>query len=142
MSNIEPQFAATVPEPEPNGVTATAMTLRERIIAADDIEAKLLEVQQWGVTVEVRGMSGSERAKFMGEFSDEEGTLDYASLYPSLIVKCIFDPETGLPVFTESDAEVINSKSGAVLEMLGREAVKLSGMDADATKAAKKRFPE
>lgn len=129
----------------PNAATdiiETPRSLRDQILDAQDIEAELVPVPQWNVTVEVRGMTGLERARFMEQFSNENGQLDYVALYPSLLTKTLYDPETGEQIFSDSDADFINAKSGLVLETLGKVATRLSGMSKDEEEATEERFQD
>jgi hypothetical protein len=54
----------------------------------------------------------------------------------------VFDPETGLPVFTEQDREAILSKNGAVIERLATKALGSSGLGEKAVEEAQVRFPK
>ena len=47
------------------GESLMAGELRKTILEADDIIAEDVEVPEWDTTVEVRGMSGKERAKLL-----------------------------------------------------------------------------
>ena len=125
-----------------SAISESPRSLRDIILDAQDIATEQVVVPEWGVTVEVRGMSGLERARFMEEFSTDDGKLDYARLYPSLLIKTLFDPSTAEPVFTDADADFINTKSGQVLERIGRIATRLSGMSQDEEEKAVERFPE
>lgn len=107
-------------------------SLRESILAFDDIESETVEVPQWGgIKVEVRGMSGKERAGLMKR-AMVDGELDFERLYPLLIVATVFDPESGDKVFSEKDLNALNEKSGAALEHVGKVAARLSGMNQEA----------
>ena len=103
--------------------------LRAAIFAADDCPREPLEVEQWGVTLEVRGMTGLERAKFMSSFTDDDGKVNYELMYPSLVINSTYDPETGEKVFQDGDVANLNAKSGIALEQVAGVAMRLSGMD-------------
>lgn len=113
---------------------SNVLSLRDRILQSQDIEAEEVEVKQWGVTVEIRGMSGLERAKFMERFTGQDGNLDYEAMYPSLLIACVHDPGTGDKLFMPEDAAALNAKSGAALEKLAQVALRLSGMGKDSEK--------
>jgi len=103
--------------------------LRQQIIEADDIQTEQVPVPEWGVTVEMRGMDGHARAKYMEMFRDEDsGRINYQALYPTAIIECTFDPETGERVFEDGDQDFINQKSGKALERVASVAMQLSGM--------------
>lgn len=105
--------------------------LRNKILASDDIETELIEVEKWGVKIEIKGMSGLHRAQFLQGFSKEDGSVDYERLYPFLVIATAYDPDTGEKIFSDDDVPALNQKSGKVLETLGQAALKLSGMGAD-----------
>jgi len=113
-------------------------SLRDRIFAKDDIIKEKVEVEEWGVTVEVRSMTGRERAQSMKEYVDEEGNVDAERLYPALIVATVYDPTTGEPVFQPEDAASLNLKNSGALEKLAQVAIRLSGMGQKAVDEAGK----
>lgn len=109
------------------GVT-TVSKLSERIRAISDIDVEVVPIPQWQLDVEVRGMTGEQRAAFVQRYADNEGRLDFASLYPELIIAGTFDPEDGSPVFSDEDREWLMSKSGAALETISAKVMRLSGL--------------
>lgn len=112
--------------------------LRDAIIQADDIQVEVVPVPEWGgIQIEVRGMNGHARAKYMEMFRDEEtGRINYPALYPTAIIECAYDPETGERIFNDDDEPIINQKSGKALERLASVAMRLSGMSEDSEKEA------
>lgn len=108
------------------------MSLRDRILAADDISRESLEVPQWGVTLEIRTMTAVQRSGMLKASALEGGGVDIDRLYPMLIVACAFDPETGEPVFTSSDIGALQEKSSAAVELVAQHAMKMSGMNVNA----------
>lgn len=106
------------------------MELREQIFAMDDIESEIVEVPQWSnVKIEVRGMTGRERAQMFRGALNEEGEVDFERMYPELVIASCYDSDTGRPVFQSEDREQLLNKSGAALEKLAMVAIRLSGMD-------------
>lgn len=108
------------------------MSLRDRILAADDIGTELLEVPQWGVTIEVRTMSAGKRSRMLQTCSLGDGTVDLDQLYPMIIIACVFDPETGDQVFSEIDIAALKEKSASSIEFVAQKAMSMSGMSASA----------
>jgi hypothetical protein len=104
------------------------MSLKETIFSANDITKELVEVPEWGVTVEIRSMTAAERAKL--------------GMYAMTVIATVYDPATGLPVFTDQDKESILSKNGAVVERLATKALGSSGLTAEAVDEAQARFPK
>jgi hypothetical protein len=117
-------------------------SLRERILATQDITSELVEVPEWGVTVQVRSMTARERSQAIKAWSGDDDRVDLEQLYPVLLVQTVFDPETGERVFQPEDVDTLNTKNSAALERLAVVAVRLSGMDQKAVDEAAKRFPE
>lgn len=113
-------------------------SLRERILSASDIRRETVQVPEWGVAVEVRGLTGAQRAKLMKNGFDARGTADFEKLYPELLIVSSFDPQTGEPVFTEADRDALNAKSGSALERVAQAAMRLSGLSPEAAEQAEK----
>lgn len=103
------------------------MSIRDTIQAADDIEKRLIEVPEWDVTIEMRSPTVAARGAAMSEYMN--GTkVDYARMYPSLVIQCAYDPEDGSKLFTVADIEWLGEKSAAAMERLGDVALELSGL--------------
>jgi hypothetical protein len=119
--------------------------LRDQILAIEDIEEELVDVPQWGVKVLVRGMDGSARAKFMqrsARSANRDGNVDLEAFYPQLIIATSFDPDTDEKLFDPADKDVLNTKSGAALQVLADVALRLSGIGANALEEAKEDLDE
>jgi hypothetical protein len=115
--------------------------LRKNIFDADDITKELLEVPEWGVTVEIRSMTAGQRAT-LTEGATSADKVDVSNMYAKTVIATVFDPTTGLPVFTEQDREAILSKNGAVIERLATKALGSSGLGEKAVDEAQARFPK
>lgn len=103
--------------------------LRKSILAAEDIRSEIVEVPEWNVKLEVRGMSGKERATFLRRTTEPgSGEVSFEKFYPELLIATVRDPETGDPVFEAADRETLNSKSGVALERVASVAQRLSGL--------------
>ena len=115
--------------------------LRDKIFSADDITKELMEVPEWGVTVEIRSMTAAQRATLTEGVSSAD-KVDVSNMYAKTVIATVFDPETGLPVFTEKDREAILSKNGAVIERLATKALGSSGLSEKAVDKSQARFPK
>jgi hypothetical protein len=111
------------------------VSLRDQILASSDIQSKLVDIPAWGVTVEVRGMTAAARASLLQRAAVDGGGVDLTALYPSLVIGCTFDPDTGERVFSDGDFAAIGDKSGAAVELIAAEAMSLSGISEDARDA-------
>ena len=114
------------------------MSLRDRIIAANDTASELLELPEWGVQVEVRSMSGAARARLVQDAANNDGKMNFTAAMPEIIIGCTFDPETGERVFESADTEALMEKSGQVLDKIIAVAMRLSGFNDGAVDAAGK----
>lgn len=112
-------------------------SLREKILNADDRRSEQVDVPEWGVTVEVRGLSGADRAAFLADAVTDEGKVDFTRVWPSLLIAGVYDPESGEPVFQAADRDAINAKSAGVTERLAKIVQRLSGLDEDAVAQGK-----
>lgn len=117
------------------------MSIREQILNADDIETELVEIPVWGVTVEVRSMDGRSRTRLLRNAASSDGVVDMETLYPEMVIRCSFDPESGERIFVEDDADALLSKAAGPLEMLAMAAMRVSGMTSDAIDVAGKDSP-
>lgn len=117
------------------------MSIRDRIIEADDIETETIYVPQWDVTIEVRSMDGRARTRLLSSAAENEGRLDLEQFYPEVVIRCAFDPETGERIFGDDDVDLLLSKASAPLEMLAQAALRVSGMAGDSLDAAGKDSP-
>jgi len=111
------------------------VSLRDRILAADDIGKDVMEVPEWGCSLEVRTVTAGERSKMIKAALTDEGTLDTVSLFPMLIISSCFDPDTGEQVFGPDDLAALQGKSAAAVERIGQKAMEMSGMTSEAVDA-------
>jgi hypothetical protein len=116
----------------------TVSSIRDRILTADDTQSELVEIPEWGVTLEVRSMSGAARASLMQMAMESGGNVDITRVYPDLIVQTVFDPETGEQVFEEADKHAIMAKNGALLDKVVEVATRISGFSDNAIDEAGK----
>lgn len=113
-----------------------AKSLRERILSAQDIQSERVHVPEWDVEVEVRSMTGAQRARVL-QGATVDGEVDLERLYPILLIETVYDPETGEPVFEAADRDALNAKNSGALERIAKVAMRLSGIEPGAEDAAK-----
>ena len=106
-------------------------SLRDRILAADDMPFEDVELPEWGETVRVRGLSSRERDTFEDEILDDEGVADVENIRARLLVRTCLDPETGKRVFTDDDADALGAKSAKPMQRLFSVARRLSALSED-----------
>lgn len=119
------------------------MSLREKILAAEDIQSEMVEVPEWECTVEVRGMNGADRSRILeAAASSEDGKIGIGSMYVETVIASAYDPDTGERIFSQADRDVLMSKSASAIDRIATVGMRLSAMDAKAADDAKVTFPE
>ena len=105
------------------------MTLRERILQADDIPSELVPLPKvWGGGhVLVKGLSAGELADFVSRYAQQPAKVQNAQL----LIACLRDPETQKPLFETADRDGLIGKSGQQIMRLIRVAQRLAGLTAD-----------
>ncbi len=114
------------------------MSLRDQILASDDIPSEKVPVPEWGVTVEVRGMTGAERTRIMDKAVDQQGGVNLQFVYPEIVIATSFDDITGEQIFKPSDRDTLLTKSAVALDRLAQVGMKLSGFTQESSDAAGK----
>ena len=114
-------------------------SLRDKILAAQDIPAEVVTIPEWGVDVIVRGMSAGDRITLMqNAFDQTTQQVNMSIVYPDVVVSCAFDPDSTEPIFTEADKAAILAKSSAAVERLANVGLRLSGIGKEEQDAAGK----
>ena len=104
---------------------------REQILEAADRTTQDVEVPEWGGTVRVRSLSGSERDDYEAGIVQLRGdgsrkfTLQNAR---ARLVSLSICDESGARVFQDSDIAALGAKSAAALERVFDVARNLSGL--------------
>lgn len=117
------------------------MSMREKIRSANDIERALVDVPEWGVTIEVRSMSVRQRAAFVAASQDQtEASADrIEKVYGQILVQCCLDPDNGAQIFEDDDLTwLMTEKSGAVIDRLVVSCLEASGLKEKAADEAGK----
>jgi hypothetical protein len=111
-------------------------TLRDQILGTEDISIELMVIPEWGdAKIEIRSMTAGERSQMMQSVATPDGQVDFTAMYPAILIKSVYDPDTGQHIFNDSDAALVNSKNGGVVERIAIKAMKMSGMDNDSRRA-------
>ncbi len=118
--------------------------LRARLLASKDVKSERVTIPEWDdLTLEVRGMTGAQQVKCsdasMVPGNNGDGpTRDNNKLTRLMLLKSLYDPETGQLVLEEADEEALWEKSAAVLNRLAETMVRLNGMSTEAMDALSK----
>lgn len=114
-------------------------SLRDKILAAQDIPAEVVTIPEWGVDVLVRGMSAGDRITLMqNAFDQTTQQVNMSIVYPDVVVACAFDPASDEAIFSNDDKAAILAKSSAAVERLANVGLRLSGIGKDEQDAAGK----
>lgn len=96
---------------------------RDLILNANDLPREEVQVPEWGGSVFVRTMTGSERDRFEHAWRENPGR-DVRGRIAALTI-C---DEAGKPMFTEADATRLGVKSSAALDRILAVSMRLSGL--------------
>lgn len=107
-------------------------SIRDRIAAVAPYTSRMVTVAEWdNVIVEIRSLSLGERNAMLAKAAEGEdgGNTDISTIYPEMVMRCTFDPETGEKVFnSDEDEAFINSRPANLVDKLAMPAMELSGM--------------
>lgn len=103
---------------------------REAILNAADLVTEDVEVPEWGGTVRVRGLTGSERDAFEQSIMEQRGrdvALNLRNIRAKLVALSVVD-EQGRRVFSDDDVKALGQKSAVALQRVFEVAQRLSGL--------------
>jgi|ERR1044071_5118765 hypothetical protein len=107
-----------------------ALLSKDAIWQAQDIKTVDIPVPEWGGTVRLRGLTGSERDAFEAlsvQLIGANAKVNQRNLRARLITACAID-EDGAPLFDKSDVIHLGTKSAVALERLFEACLRLNGM--------------
>lgn len=107
------------------------------ILGADDLKHEDVEVPQWGGTVRVRMMNGSERDEFRTAIAGSGDVVPVGRFSAALLAATCVD-EHGRRLFTMGDVEALQAKSAASLDAPAQVAMRLNGLGGTAVEDAAK----
>jgi len=110
------------------------MSLRDKILAADDIEIEHVPVPEWDVTVDVKSLTIDEQQRFLDAVRKRgvEGfEVDRKKFAIQLLIRTVIDPDTGKQVLEQADAETLATKSSKPVMRLFEVAANLAGLGDD-----------
>ena len=91
---------------------------REAILDADDLTTEDHEVPEWGGTVRVKMLTGTERDAFEASVTETRGKnvkANLANVRARLVSLCLVDT-TGRRLFAREDIPLLGRKSAAALD--------------------------
>lgn len=98
------------------------------ILGVDDKKMVDFDVPEWGGSVKLRVMTGTERDRFESEFVNGNKSVDMVRA--KLVAKCLCD-EKGQRLFSETEIPQLGEKSAAVLDRLFTECMRLNRFSKD-----------
>jgi len=109
------------------------------IFAAVDNDTHEVPVPEWGGSILLRSMTGTQRNnyEFWAMQQSKAKAPDYRGIRERLIIYCAVD-ESGESLFTESDLEELAAKNSEVIDRLHDKCREICGMDDDAVEDAVK----
>lgn len=117
-----------------------ALLSKDQITAADDRAFEDVDVPEWGGTVRVLGMSGTERNAYQSSLvvigtNGKPQRVNLTDQLAKLVGKCLVG-EDFERLFTDKEVAALGRKNGAVLDRLADIAKRLSGLDEKAVEDA------
>lgn len=114
---------------------------RDKILAADDLTRELVHVPEWGGSVYVRTLTGSERDAYeesltkeritrRGRRTERHRTIDLQNARARLCALTIVDLD-GKRLFSDADVRELGQKSASALTRVAEVAQRLSGLTDD-----------
>jgi hypothetical protein len=102
------------------------MLTKEQILKAEDLKTETVEVPEWGGSVNVRTMTGTERDAFEQSIVEGKDKTNLANIRARLCAATIVD-DKGNRIFSDEDAIELGKKSAAALYQIATVAQKLNG---------------
>lgn len=117
----------------PVNAPITVLLSRDAILSAKDDQVELVNVQAWGGSVYVRGMTAGELDSFYKSIRKGQGNkvrVDTDLFQSRVVARCAVEsPEPrARRLFDASDIEALKNKNGAALKLVFDVAARLSGI--------------
>jgi hypothetical protein len=109
---------------------------RNRILESKDCTYHAFDVPEWGGTLHIKSMSGSERDAFRSAIADAPAGA-VGRFTAALLVLTLVD-EGGVKLFELHDIDALAAKSAAVLDRVVQEAMRINGMAEQSAEVATK----
>ncbi len=117
-----------------------AILKRDDIMKIQDLTFEEVDVPEWGGSVRIKMMTGSERDAYeasLYELKGQEVKMNRDDVRAKLLVKCLVD-ENNERLFTDAEIKMLGKKSAKVLDKLFTVAQRLNAMtDEDVKKLEK-----
>lgn len=120
---------------------------RDAILKATALKAEEVRVPEWtdpetgADVVLVQELRGRQRDEWEASLRVQRGSqvvADTANMRAKLVARCIVDPDSREPLFTQQDVAALGELSAAALDRVYEVAARLSGLNAGAVEEAGK----
>jgi len=113
------------------------MSLRDKILNADDLTKEEMVIEAWDVTINVCSMTGKQRSKLLQRAKDrgDEGLEDF---YSEILAMTVRDPKTNELIFSEKDYDALMGKNIKILEEIVNKSLELNGLGNKSIEEAEK----
>lgn len=122
--------------------TMGSLLSRDAILGAVDLVHQDVDVPEWGGTVRVRMLTGTERDQFEASTMTRQGkklNVNLVNIRARLVAMCVVD-EKGNRMFADADVEALAKKSSMALHRVFEAARHLNGLTEEAAEDAKENF--
>ncbi len=107
------------------------MSIRDKIIKADDLGSEIVSVSEWDVKIEVRAKTVDQQYELLDKCRKPNGDIDGKLLAVETILATSYDPDTGERVFEDADRDMLRGKNSSAFQTLLAAANKAAGLDSE-----------
>jgi len=103
-----------------------ATLTKEQILQANDLKIETVDVPEWGGSVGVRTMTGTERDSFEQSIVEKKGKTNLSNIRARLCALTVVD-DSGKRIFNDNEVAELGKKSAAALDRVFTVAQKMNG---------------
>ncbi len=113
------------------------ITSANSILGKDDFHYEEIEVPEWGGSLRLKSLSGSERSAIIKAVQKQKDTAD--GVFELCIIYSAVDAD-GRRIFENNEAtvKVLQSKDAGVTQRIGRKVLEISGLSRESLGIAEK----
>ncbi len=104
---------------------------RDQILQALDVVYEEVPVPEWGGTVMVKSLSGTERDRLEATIVQQTGrktTMNLQNIRAKFVAWAVVDPQTHQRIFSDADVMALGQKNAAALQRVFNVVQRLSGL--------------
>ena len=110
-----------------------SLLTRDEILKAQDLQTQVVAVPEWGGSVKVQGMTGTDRDAFEADIVQKKGkdfSVNMRNIRAKLVAVSLVNGD-GNRIFTDKDIVALGKKSAAALDRIFSVAQELSGISTE-----------